>query len=403
MNKSWSDKQKMDGLFIFLILSLLLTGLALGNINLMAIFPHPSQLLTDYFEIAGIGSGFINSGLTLALVFIFFQFNLHQYSGSIIGNLFLVTGFAMFGKNLFNILPLLIGFQLYIWLNPSEKQKATTIALAATTLGPLISVLLFLIGIHWLFVFIIGILIGYFFTLLTPWFFKLHQGYTIFNAGFTAGFIAFFIYRILLVFNYSVYPMSASASYPQALYFLLILNLVFIALGLYLKGYQVSLTSSSRDFYQAYGFNYSILNMGIIGLLLTLILFVSKAPINGVTLGSVLSLIGFGAYEYQPRTILPVIVGTALGFWIQQKAFNQSSVIIAVLFSSGLSPVVSRESSLMGLVAGFMHSLLILHTGILQGFMNLYNNGFVTGLVGSTMNLFRKLRPFNHKKHKVNH
>lgn len=357
-------------------------GLFHKDLNLMPILTSPSQLLTDYFEVAGIGSTFFNSGITLAIVFLFFQINLKEYTGIIIGNLFLVAGYAMFGKNPLNIVSLLLGVQLYLVRHPNDRENITTVALISTTLGPLISILLFIFNVPWFFVMMIGIIIGYFFTPINHLVKRLHAGLTLFNGGFTAGIVAMSIFWILNFFKVTIPVNNANQSHPSTLKYIYLLSFVLLLLGTVSHGYRAQLRKEDMDFYSSYGANYIFFNMGIVGVLFCTIMYLTGAPQNGVTLGSVLALIGFGAYAFQPKTILPIIIGTTFGFLLQNQAINQTAVSIAIIFSAGLCPVVLRKGYLIGIIAGVLHSLFILHTGALQGYMNLYNNGFVTGIVG---------------------
>ena len=60
---------------------------------------------------------------------------------------------------------------------------------------------------------------------------------------------------------------------------------------------------------------------------------------------------------------------------------NQSSVQLAMLFGTTLAPISGYFGWPFGLVAGFLHSSVVLHAGTPVEGINLYNNGFSGGLL----------------------
>ena len=85
-------------------------GIARG---LAAITTSRDNLLTDYFGIGGIGAGCVNAGLlTLCACFVYYKAGA-KMTGAAVACLFLVLGFALFGKNLPNVWFIVIGVLLY--------------------------------------------------------------------------------------------------------------------------------------------------------------------------------------------------------------------------------------------------------------------------------------------------
>ena len=79
-----------------------------------------------------------------------------------------------------------------------------------------------------------------------------------------------------------------------------------------------------------------------------------------------------------------------LGFYLSQslnKYFQQSStpnypaLQLAGLFGTTLAPVAGHFGPVCGILAGFIHSALVLQTGGPVAGLNLYNNGFSGGLI----------------------
>ena len=77
--------------------------------GLGAIVTTRDALLTDYFGVGGIGGGCVNAGLlTLAAAFVYWRTGA-KITGASVAALFLVLGFGLFGKNLLNVWPIVLG------------------------------------------------------------------------------------------------------------------------------------------------------------------------------------------------------------------------------------------------------------------------------------------------------
>ncbi|HPV21703.1 MAG TPA: DUF1576 domain-containing protein, partial [bacterium] len=105
---------------------------------------------------------------------------------------FTVTGFAFFGKNIFNIWPVLIGVWLYAAYMKTSFRNYLIVALFGTTLAPMVSYLAFGSGLAiWISVpasMFFGILSGFVLPPLASHMLRFHDGYNIYNIGFTGGF-----------------------------------------------------------------------------------------------------------------------------------------------------------------------------------------------------------------------
>ena len=58
---------------------------------------------------------------------------------------------------------------------------------------------------------------------------------------------------------------------------------------------------------------------------------------------------------------------------------------IAAVFAVGLAPIAGQFGVLAGIVAGMLHSAIVMYTGQMYGGLNLYNNGFSCGWVAIMM------------------
>ena len=61
------------------------------------------------------------------------------------------------------------------------------------------------------------------------------------------------------------------------------------------------------------------------------------------------------------------------------------NIKIHVIFAVGLSPIAGQYGVIAGIVAGMLHSAIVLCTADMYGGLNLYNNGFSAGWVAIIM------------------
>ena len=87
-----------------------------------------------------------------------------------------------------------------------------------------------------------------------------------------------------------------------------------------------------------------------------------------------------------------VYIGSLLNVWDA----NSAGVILAALAGTTMAPIAGTFGPLAGILAGFLHSSVVMNIGYLHGGMDLYNNGLSGGLVaGLLVPIFRALRKDN--------
>ncbi|WP_419517394.1 DUF1576 domain-containing protein, partial [Gemmiger sp.] len=86
-----------------------------GNIitGLYRIVVSENILITDYVYIAGPGAALINSGIVTGISICILKFSGASFNGDTIVKMGLMSGFSLFGKNFFNIWPIILGSWLY--------------------------------------------------------------------------------------------------------------------------------------------------------------------------------------------------------------------------------------------------------------------------------------------------
>ncbi|MCL2549238.1 MAG: DUF1576 domain-containing protein, partial [Symbiobacteriaceae bacterium] len=171
--------------------------------------------------------------------------------------------------------------------------------------------------------------------------------------------------------------------------FLAILSLYLILCGLLCKGVRISffeiitISAEDDDHYRKYA-EKSYIAMGIMGLACLALMFLVDGEYSGPVLGSILSVVGFGAYGKALPSAAPVVSGALLAAVISMFStgvpYNQGSFLTAAFFSTCLSPLAKHFGPGWGILAGFLHLSLAVNVTVFHGGMNLYNNGFAGGL-----------------------
>ena len=355
----------------------------------------PCGLITDYMALATPGAAFFNAGCVMLVgILLTLALRLH-YTGGTVASLSLMAGFALFGKNVVNILPILAGVWLYARSQGEKLSRYIYIALFGTCLGPVVSEFavyaplplpLRLAGAVGA-----GLFIGFILPPIASYTLRIHQGYNLYNVGFAAGIVGLMVMSFSKSIGYSPNaPLIWGTGYnfPMAVYLSVIFGLMlaagFVCNGRSFRGLWRITRHPGRsvaDFVAMDGFAVTLMNMGLVGLFATAYMLVIGGDLNGPTIGGIFTVMGFGAFGKHLRNITPVMLGVVLGSFIKVWTMTTPSVQIAALFCTALAPIAGQYGVLWGLAAGMIHSSVVLCVGTLHGGLNLYNNGFSAGLV----------------------
>lgn len=355
-------------------------------------------LITDYVEIAGPGAAFLNAALvTLASLWILHMArDKDPLNGFTIVEIGLMSGFALFGKNIVNIWPIVLGTWCYARIRKEPFAKYASVSLLATALAPMVSFMALgsrhsnlLLGL------VVGMFIGFVLPSLSAYTYKIQNGMNLYNMGFACGLLAMMMVPILT----AVGDAPRTASYWATGYnipFSIAMGIlcgVLIVSGLFfsgkpawaaLAGYRRLLQTTGRapsDYLRMFGGAPVLINMGVNGIIATAVIVLTGGDLNGPTLGGIITIIGFSAYGKHARNIVPVMAGVALGGIFMHWDLNNSSVQLALLFGTTLAPFSGVFGWPAGLLAGFLHSAVVLQAGSVLAGVNLYNNGFSGGLI----------------------
>ena len=341
-------------------------GLVLGDPStvlpgLWKIIVTEDALITDYVKIAGVSAALVNSALVTLVSLLLLYLSKEPPNGFTLVELGLMAGFSLFGKNIVNIWPIIAGTFLYAKARREPFGKYVSVSLLATALAPVVSYVALDNGFGNLWWGIaVGLLIGFVLPPLSAYTYKIQNGMNLYNMGFACGLLAMILVPVMssMGANPTVAHHWAEGYNLHFAIFLGVLCLGLTVAGFFFSGrpawaawagYRRLLRTTGRapsDYLRMFGPAPVLINMGVNGL-------IGMAFILGVVIG-----------------------GVFMHFDI-----NQSSVQLALLFGTTLAPISGYFGWPFGIVAGFLHSSVVLHAGTPVEGINLYNNGFSGGLL----------------------
>jgi Protein of unknown function (DUF1576) len=177
----------------FIVFGLAIDGPAAVAKGLVAIVTSRDTLLTDYFGIGGIGAGCVNAGLLTLCACLVYDRTGAKITGASVACLFLVLGFALFGKNLLNIWPIVLGVALYSRFKGETFATHINTAFFGVALAPIFSEILFsgslAAAVSVPLAVATGLVIGFILPPAAAQLAKAHMGFSLYNMGFTAGLV----------------------------------------------------------------------------------------------------------------------------------------------------------------------------------------------------------------------
>ena len=381
--------------------ALLLLGLLLDSpssifAGLERIVLTEDALITDYVLVSGPGAALVNSALVTLISIVILGASGEPFNGFSLVVVGLMSGFSLFGKNYANIWPILLGSWLYAKSRREPFGRYASTALLSTALAPVVSYIALdngwgtpLAGV------LTGVLIGFVMPPLSAYTYRIQNGMNLYNIGFACGLLAFILVPLMTSLG-----ASPTTHYRWATGYDLLFGLALTGLCLLLilcgflacrippwaawAGYRRLLRTSGRapsDYLRMFGPAPVLINIGVDGLISMAFILAVGGDLNGPTVGGILTVMGFSAFGKHAGNITPVMAGVALGGAVMHWTLSDSAVQLACLFCTTLAPISGYFGWPYGILAGFLHSSVVLCTGTPVAGMNLYNNGFSGGLV----------------------
>jgi len=354
-------------------------------------------LVTDFIAVGGLGATLVNVAIIGILSVIMFIKSGAKPSGATIMALWVTAGFAFFGKNVYNMIPLTIGVWLFSRFKKEPYSNYHLASLLVGTLSPIVSEISFLgifsppieIALGSL----LGICIGFIFPAVSAHMVRMHSGYDLYSMGFAGGLIAMILSTTANSMGLRTYPVSVY-SYGNNTVMAIIMYAVAATLiisGLFTGGgvkanlatYRKFFSHSGRlitDFYFLYK-NTIYINMGLLCAFATTVTLLIGAELNGISAAGIFTMVGFGCFGKHIKNVPPIIIGALLSAYLNIWPFTSPANVASILFAAALAPLAGQFGIIWGIVAGFLHVSVAMHVGALCGGLNLYNNGFAAGFI----------------------
>ena len=225
--------------------------------------------------------------------------------------------------------------------------------------------------------------------------YRIQNGMNLYNVGFACGLLAMICVPIMLSLGADPTMHYRWAHGYDWMFgrMLIVFCAALIVIGLFFckvpvwaawAGYRRLLQTSGRapsDYLRMFGAAPVLINMGVNGLLGMAFILAQGGDLNGPTVGAILTIMGFSAFGKHAFNIIPVMAGVALGGFVMDWGLDDPAVQLACLFCTTLAPVSGYFGWPFGVLAGFLHSCVVLYTSSPVAGMNLYNNGFSGGLI----------------------
>lgn len=407
MVKRWLERISGKELLIFSVYSLVLLLLAASlrarppaiAQGMLTIVLSRDALITDYFALAGHGAAFLNAALVLGIaVFLVVSQNL-PFTGITMSALFISAGYALWGKNPLNILPILLGTFLYAKFHKASFRRYVYTALYGTCLAPLVTEMVYILpfpsAVNLPLALAIGVFTGFILPPMSMHTASMHMGYSLSNIGFAGGIFAFLMVCVLKFFGMES---SSAFLWQEGRPVWIVGGLIFYFSSTFLFGLLVNQGKKGAireimrhpgravaDFVLMDGTGAALMNMGLVGLTCVAYILLIQGDFSGPVIGAIFTVFGYGAFGAHLRNYLPVMAGVFLISLVGSFAPSTPGIQLAAVFSASLAPVAGQFGKLAGASAGMLHAAVALCTAELYGGLNLYNNGFSAGWVAIIM------------------
>ena len=402
-NKPLNFFQRMDspykvmlGLYAVLLIAAFVLDTP-GNIGpgIWRIVTSRSILVSDYAYLGGVGAMLVSAVIAGMFSLIILVAGGVKASGGVIMGLWLILGFGFFGKNIVNTAPIVFGVWLFARTKGMPFRDIAVTTMMCATVAPIVSEVAYITPFAQpagaIFGLLAGMLIGFIFPPLVTAMGKVHGGFLLYNAGFVGGLIAAFSVNIMRNAGFEIASLALwSHEYTVPLAILMYLIAAgFIALGLIIGGREkwANMRKINKhtgqlltDYYALYG-DVAYLNVGILCALATTVTLALGGAINGATMGGIFCVAGFGVLGKNLRNVLPIMTGAILSAAWNVAPITAPGNMLAILFGTGIAPLAGKFGVFWGIVCGFIHVNLVSFIGLLNGGLNLYNNGFAGGFV----------------------
>jgi hypothetical protein len=379
------------------LLGLFSQGLHSSLSSFLAIQVAPARLIQDY-SVLGVGGALLNASLVATIGMLLVYFSSITLAGPTIAAIFTMFGFGLFGNSVANITFILVGVFIASKIAGTSFGSYSLIALFGTALGPIVTFVAFDTPLPLLYSLplaaLSGIIVGIILPAVAGAMLSLHQGYNLYNIGFSCGFIGLFAASLLRALNI-LGPIEVVWNTSESFALTLIIPLFSIMMILF--GFifsQQSVTKSAKeviamqglsgrlptDFFDAVESQSPWINMGLLGLASFAYVKATGSVINGPLIAGMATVMGFGSFGKSLKNSYPVVLGVIIATLVFGKSLSDPGPLLAALFATTLAPVAGQFGPIIGIIAGIIHLIVVESSGAWHGGLDLYNNGFAGGL-----------------------
>lgn len=414
--------------------------------DFVTILHTPAQCTQDMYGISVAGTYF-NMGMCclLMLVYIICCGGLNSVNSGTVAAFFLTVGFSSWGMNVLNMLPLMLGMQVYALIKKKTPASMMNLGIFATAIAPIMSEVI----LRWpgayttvneegkvvaqlastgqfpiqftgiILAFVIAILFCLFYPPMCAKAPNFHFGCDLFNAGPPAGFLCLMTIGFLMkvpnagsiAFNTGT-TVSNGKGYAGIEVFefilisYLIVFLICFILGMMLdknalKNYGKLIKDSGHgvDFVEKYGIGATLLNFAFYGIFI-LAFYTCMRHFFGAKFGGGIAGVVWCAYTWvaagaHPLNVLPIGIGYVLISLVSTRLFpalhigadaerlgmDSVAILIAFSYATGMAPISGKYGVIWGIIAGMMHFAIVTLIPLQYDFFNFYNGGFTAGVV----------------------
>lgn len=351
-------------------------------------------LITDYIAVGGLGASFMNAAAVTMICILAVQISGSLFKGNSLAAIGMTCGFAFFGINPVNLIPILIGTFLYSALRKESFANNVHVGIWAGCAGPIVQYMFHRGGFSMPLNAVLGILMGILVGILIPACaqstLRAHEGMNLYNAGFATGVVLVGVSAVMKGFGYTF---ESVLSWNTEHRILIIIYLAGVLCASVIYGYleagksvQGLITIGKHsghkvDFTSHTDFGTTLMSMGITGLIGLVYILLIGGDMSGPVISGVLSMWSFGAIGKHYRNVIWVLLGIVLLSFVSGWNLTDPAVQFSALLGTCICPFAGRFGPLWGVLAGMLHISIVRQTGSFHAWLNLYNNGFAGGLV----------------------
>lgn len=389
-------------LVMFVVVGVTRDGIQNAVNGWIAVLQMPSQMTLDYFKYATVSGTFLNVAVVGAAVMLVYAISGADLSGVSLMAYFLTIGFAFFGMNAINIWPCMLGTLVFTLVTRVPFKTEVNMAVFSTGCAPFVSEMLFRytplagssIAIRILAALAVGIFIGFLLPILCKHTPNMHKGYTLYNAACGIFFIAIFLQALLFKATGVEFPTNTDLGDSLPLYvngYAIATGVLTIIAGVIwnggsFKGYKDILASSGYkvDFTKPSPAMAAI-NIGVFELFMTLYYNLIGSSMTGPTLAAIICMLSVAASGTHVLNMIPLIIGYAIACTFCTFNLTTQAIILGLCYCSAISPIAGTYGPIAGIVAGFIHAILVTSVVTFHNAFCFYNGGITCALTAMFM------------------